>query len=201
MTDEALTAPPEPLVPMAVTHAPTARLLDVVDFVSRTLVVDARATVTSDAELLVEPAVRLVPSTVSESPETDTTLPVTNDPLPALANPPPGGPSDGPLAGALPVEAPSAAPLGGVPPPAGGPPVPGPAVAGPAVVVQAPDEDGEETVTDWAVILPPAVVPLMATQSPAASDEAVRVTVWRKAVESVQVTLVSVEEEPFTSMD
>ena len=154
MTDEALTAPPEPLVPMAVTHAPTARLLDVVDFVSRTLVVDARATVTSDAELLVEPAVRLVPSTVSESPETDTTLPVTNDPLPALANPPPGGPSDGPLAGALPVEAPSAAPLGGVPPPAGGPPVPGPAVAGPAVVVQAPDEDGEETVTDWAVILP-----------------------------------------------
>jgi hypothetical protein len=48
------------------------------------------------------------------------------------------------------------------------------------VTAQAPDDDGDETVTDRAVILPLDVEPLTVTQLPAATEEAATLAVWAK---------------------
>jgi hypothetical protein len=126
-----------------------------------------------------------------DEPETDTTLPVTEEKLPRLA-------------GTLPLEP---EPEGGVklPPEGGAPPVapPGPPPKLPPAPTpdeQVPDEDGELTITDWAVTLPLEVEPRTVTHSPVVMDAEVRVTVWWNAVEEVQLTVVWLEE-PCTSID
>jgi hypothetical protein len=129
------------------------------------------------------------PSTTIVVGLTETTLPemmaVSARALPA---PPPGK-----VRGVLPV---------GDPPPGLAPPGPNPRRAPPPKpLVQLPDEEGCETVTDRAVTVEPEVVPITVTQDPAESDETVRVAVLENLVEEVQLTVVCPAVEFCTSID
>jgi hypothetical protein len=167
-TDEAVTAPVEPVLPVAVTQSPTARLVAAADWVLVYVVDEVRSRVMlvlAVEPLGVEPPAAEVPYTPRAPAETAVTLPLAK--LVGVPDLP---------AGTLPVD--PLAPPGRPNPPDGG-----------RVVVQVPEADGWLMVTLRAVMVPPDDKPVATTQSPTATDEAAAVVDWLKLVADVQLTV------------
>lgn len=180
----ALTAPVEFEGPVAVTQSPIARLAAVTDSVVVTVVEDDSATVRSDGAAVVgvvdvddpkrKPA-SLTPSTTIDDEPAETTFPET---IAMLGRPVPAGKlRDGVV------------PLGNPPPPNGAPPRGKAPAPRPKPVLQVPEEDGCEIVTDRAVIVEPDVVPRAVTHEPAVMDATARRSVLEKRVAEVHVTV------------
>ena len=201
LIEVAATAPVELDGPVAVTQSPTARLADVVDSVSVTVVVDDKAMLMSEGtagvggmevdvvDLKPKPE-SLTPSTTMDVEPAETTFPVM---MAALARPPPPAKPDPPpvgklRGGVLPVDPP------GAPAPRARPPRPKP-------VVQLPEDEGCDTVTDRAVTVEPDAVPMTITHVPAFREEAATVATFENLVEDVQVTVSCPDDWLWTSID
>lgn len=178
---DALTAPVEPVVPVAVTQSPTARSAAEPLCVSWYLVDEERSTVVL---VVVGVVVEVVPGRkpAEEKPSTTTVLAFTEVTVP-LANPkfpnPEGGLPD-PLNGRPPEPPEGKVPLVVEP---DGRRLPGNAL------VQEPDELGWLIITVFAVMIPLLEDPETVTQSPAATDEDATVTVLENVVAEVQLTV------------
>jgi hypothetical protein len=212
LTVLAVIAPVSLAGPKAVAHCPTTRAADVAEMLFVKVVFDVKATfdisvlvlslleVGFFVDLLPEPLDDLVgrtgtvPTTTKAEPEIEVTLPNALEKVRAAA-PPRNAPAgidprvNEPLGGRNPPEpaapaAPPPAPPKPAPPPNPPPPVHDPLVLGwvidTVVAVKWVDDDLVDLVDELLVAV---------TQSPTASSEEGKVTVWVKFVEAVQVTV------------
>jgi hypothetical protein len=192
LTVEAVTAPVDPVFPIAVTQSPVASVEDVVDCVSDNVVILAMVTLSFtalvlgaflDLDLLVGlPPFTKMPDIDTDEPLTAVTLPLAIARLPPGNDPPPARPLPPlkPLGGEPPlgIDPPlGGPPLPNDPPPPGNPPPPKPPRL-PAAHV--PDDEGWLIVMERAVILVLdflAGVPVTVRQSPTTTADAVSLSV------------------------